>query len=150
MYGEWNIKPLTLQYYEHSPKCSGPDLYRICSFLSETTNYWIYWQYFTLQVLTDVKMLMIYATMNGNQYEVHFDDSRACQWQYFSMYSRSLQFLVHILSHHIAYLRVHSLASSLYLGLSVLYILAISGTSGSSGLGSVSSEQMDNNTAKEW
>lgn len=49
-------------------------------------------------------------------------------------------------NHHIAYLRVHSLANSLYFSLSVLYILAISGTSGSSGFGSHSSEQMDNKT----
>lgn len=48
--------------------------------------------------------------------------------------------------HHMAYLRVHSLASSLYFMRSVLYILAISGTRGSSGLGSVRSEQIDNNT----
>ena len=48
-----------------------------------------------------------------------------------------------------AYFRVHSLASSLYLLRSVLYILAISGTRGSSGFGSVSSEQIDNNTGKE-
>lgn len=48
--------------------------------------------------------------------------------------------------HHIAYLRVHSRASSLYFVLSVLYILAISGTRGSSGLASVISEQMDSNT----
>ena len=51
--------------------------------------------------------------------------------------------------HHMAYLRVHSLARSLYLVRSVLYILAISGTRGSSGLGSVRSEQIDNNTAME-
>lgn len=49
-------------------------------------------------------------------------------------------------NHHIAYLRVHSLASSLYFSLSVLYILAISGTSGSSGFGSQSNEQIDNKT----
>lgn len=48
--------------------------------------------------------------------------------------------------HHIAYLRDHSFAISSYFFLSDLYILAISGTSGSSGLGSVSSEQMDSNT----
>lgn len=51
-------------------------------------------------------------------------------------------------NHHIAYLRVHSLASSLYFSLSVLYILAISGTSGSSGFGSHSNEQIDNKTKK--
>lgn len=49
-------------------------------------------------------------------------------------------------THHIAYFRVHSRASSLYFSRSVLYILAISGTSGSSGLGSQSREQIDNNT----
>jgi len=47
---------------------------------------------------------------------------------------------------HMAYLPVHSLASWLYLPLSVLYIFAISGTRGSSGLGSVSIEQIDSNT----
>lgn len=52
-------------------------------------------------------------------------------------------------THHIAYFRVHSRASSLYFSRSVLYILAISGTSGSSGLGSQSREQIDNKTAKE-
>lgn len=50
-------------------------------------------------------------------------------------------------THHIAYFRVHSRASSLYFSRSVLYILAISGTSGSSGLGSQSREQIDNKTA---
>lgn len=45
-----------------------------------------------------------------------------------------------------AYLRVHSLASSLYFSLSVLYILAISGTNGSSGFGSHNREQMDKRT----
>lgn len=47
---------------------------------------------------------------------------------------------------HIAYLRVHSLASSLYFSLSVLYTRAISGTNGSSGFGSHSNEQIDNKT----
>ena len=70
---------------------------------------------------------------------------RLCLWT--SAQNRPNIITVHI--HHIAYLRVHSLASSLYLVLSVLYILAISGTRGSSGFGSVSSEQMDNNTGKE-
>jgi len=51
-------------------------------------------------------------------------------------------------THHIAYFLVHSRASSLYFSRSVLYILAISGTSGSSGLGSQSREQIDNKTAK--
>merc|ERR1711976_613894 len=50
------------------------------------------------------------------------------------------------LSHHIAYFRVHSRAKSVYFSLSVLNILAISGTKGSSGLGSQSKEQIDNNT----
>lgn len=49
-------------------------------------------------------------------------------------------------THHIAYFRVHSRASSLYFSRSVLYILAISGTRGSSGFGSHSREQIDNNT----
>lgn len=48
-----------------------------------------------------------------------------------------------------AYLRVHSLASSLYFSLSVLYILAISGTNGSSGFGSHNREQMDKRTGKK-
>lgn len=47
-----------------------------------------------------------------------------------------------------AYLRVHSRANSLYFSLSVLYILAISGTSGSSGFGSHSKEHIDSNTGK--
>lgn len=47
---------------------------------------------------------------------------------------------------HIAYFLVHSLANSSYLTLSVLYIRAISGTNGSSGFGSQSSEQMDRST----
>jgi len=51
--------------------------------------------------------------------------------------------------HHMAYLRVHSLASSLYFSLSVLYILAISGTNGSSGFGSHNREQMDKRTGKK-
>ena len=45
-----------------------------------------------------------------------------------------------------AYFLVHSFAQSLYLFMSVLYSLAISGTRGSSGLGSQSREQIDNNT----
>lgn len=52
-------------------------------------------------------------------------------------------------THHIAYFRVHSRASSLYFSRSVLYILAISGTSGSSGLGSQRREQIDNNTERK-
>lgn len=47
---------------------------------------------------------------------------------------------------HIAYLRVHSLAEASYLARSVLYTWAISGTRGSSGLGSVRREQMDSRT----
>jgi len=47
---------------------------------------------------------------------------------------------------HIAYFRVHSLANSVYFSLSVLNILAISGTKGSSGLGSHRREQIDNST----
>ncbi|CAD6234714.1 GSCOCG00002064001-RA-CDS [Cotesia congregata] len=42
-----------------------------------------------------------------------------------------------------AYLRVHSRANSLYFSRSVLYILAISGTNGSSGFGSHSREHID-------
>lgn len=49
-------------------------------------------------------------------------------------------------THHIAYFLVHSRANSLYFSRSVLYILAISGTKGSSGLGSQSNEQIDNKT----
>jgi len=52
-------------------------------------------------------------------------------------------------THHIAYFLVHSRASSLYFSRSVLYILAISGTRGSSGLGSQSREQIDNKTARK-
>jgi len=48
--------------------------------------------------------------------------------------------------HHMAYFLVHSRANSLYFSRSVLYILAISGTNGSSGFGSHSSEQIDNKT----
>lgn len=48
--------------------------------------------------------------------------------------------------HHMAYLRVHSRASSLYRSRSVLYILAISGTKGSSGFGSHNKEQIDRST----
>lgn len=51
-------------------------------------------------------------------------------------------------THHIAYFLVHSRANSLYFSRSVLYILAISGTNGSSGFGSQSREQIDNKTAK--
>lgn len=49
-------------------------------------------------------------------------------------------------THHIAYFRVHSRASSLYFSRSVLYILAISGVRGSSGFGSHRREQIDNRT----
>lgn len=45
-----------------------------------------------------------------------------------------------------AYFLVHSRANSLYLSRSVLYIRAISGTSGSSGFGSHSNEQIDRRT----
>ena len=48
-----------------------------------------------------------------------------------------------------AYFWVHSRAVSLYFFLSVLYILATSGTRGSSGFGSVSSEQIDSNTTRK-
>ena len=44
--------------------------------------------------------------------------------------------------YNVAYLRVHSFASSLYLVRSVLYTCAISGTNGSSGFGSVNNEQI--------
>lgn len=47
---------------------------------------------------------------------------------------------------HMAYFLVHSLAHSLYLVTSVLYSRAISGTRGSSGLGSHNSEHMESNT----
>ena len=48
---------------------------------------------------------------------------------------------------HMAYFRVHSLASVSYLPLSDLYRRAISGTNGSSGFGSVSNEHIDKRTA---
>lgn len=51
-----------------------------------------------------------------------------------------------LLQCHMAYLAVHSLAVELYFSLSVLYILAISGTRGSSGFGSVSNEHMERST----
>ena len=51
-----------------------------------------------------------------------------------------------ILVSYMAYFLVHSLAHSLYLDTSVLYNLAISGTSGSSGLGSHNNEHIDNST----
>jgi len=54
--------------------------------------------------------------------------------------------LLALVSHHIAYFRVHSLANSVYFSLSVLNILAISGTNGSSGLGSHNREQIDSST----
>lgn len=44
---------------------------------------------------------------------------------------------------------VNSLAELLYLSLSVLKMRAISGTSGSSGLGSVNKEQIDKSTETE-
>ena len=47
-----------------------------------------------------------------------------------------------------AYFLVHSCARSLYLFLSVLNIRAISGTSGSSGFGSVSNEQIESRTER--
>lgn len=47
---------------------------------------------------------------------------------------------------YMAYFRVHSRAKSVYFSLSVLNILAISGTKGSSGLGSHKREQIDNST----
>lgn len=50
-----------------------------------------------------------------------------------------------------AYFLVHSLAVASYLARSVLYTCAISGTSGSSGFGSVSIEQMDRRTKiSQW
>jgi len=51
-----------------------------------------------------------------------------------------------ILVSYMAYFLVHSLAHSLYLDTSVLYNLAISGTNGSSGLGSHNNEHIDNST----
>ena len=51
---------------------------------------------------------------------------------------------------YMAYFLHHSLASWLYLVRSVLKILAISGTRGSSGFGSQSSEQMDRSTWGSW
>jgi len=57
-----------------------------------------------------------------------------------------LKMFLKISHNHIAYFLVHSRASSVYLSLSVLNILAISGTSGSSGFGSHSKEQMESST----
>ena len=50
--------------------------------------------------------------------------------------------------HYMAYFLHFSLANWMYMSLFVLKILAISGTRGSSGLGSHSSEQMDRSTCK--
>merc|ERR1719370_1364573 len=58
-------------------------------------------------------------------------------------------FLVHSLANsgiYMAYFLVHSLANSWYFSLSVLYNMAISGTNGSSGLGSHNKEQTDKST----
>lgn len=52
----------------------------------------------------------------------------------------------YLLCVHMAYFLVHSLAVASYLTLSVLKIWAISGTKGSSGLGSVSKELMERRT----
>ena len=49
-----------------------------------------------------------------------------------------------------AYFRVHSLAVLSYRDRSVLYTCAISGTSGSSGLGSVNIEQMLSKTVRRF
>ena len=49
---------------------------------------------------------------------------------------------------YMAYFRVHSRAVASYLARSVLYKWAISGTRGSSGLGSVSIEQIDRSTVQ--
>jgi len=49
-------------------------------------------------------------------------------------------------SDHIAYFCVHCRAVALYPSRSCLYCFAISGTSGSSGLGSHNNEQIDSNT----
>ena len=51
-----------------------------------------------------------------------------------------------VLCYGVAYFSVHRRAIFSYSGLLVLYNWAISGTSGSSGLGSVSSEQMESST----
>ena len=48
--------------------------------------------------------------------------------------------------HPMAYFCVQLRAVASYLALSVLYMCAISGTSGSSGLGSVNNEQIDKRT----
>ena len=50
---------------------------------------------------------------------------------------------------HIAYFFVHANAVVLYFCLSVLYIRATSGTSGSSGLGSFNNEQIERRTSVE-
>merc|ERR1711990_708014 len=55
-------------------------------------------------------------------------------------------FLAAYMAAYMAYFLVHSFANWLYFSLSVLKILAISGTRGSSGLGSQRSEQIESNT----
>ena len=52
-------------------------------------------------------------------------------------------------SQPMAYLRVHSCATRVYFDLSVLKILAMSGTRGSSGFGSVNSEHIDKRTTRK-
>ena len=47
---------------------------------------------------------------------------------------------------HIAYFLVHSLACCSYFGLSFIYIVAIYGTNGSSGLGSVNKDEIERST----
>jgi len=87
--------------------------------------------------------------------ENYFFENSARALIFLPVFSRLLSLLTVVLfvdrrfapsKNHIAYFLVHSRASSVYLSLSVLNILAISGTSGSSGFGSHSKEQMDSNT----
>jgi hypothetical protein len=51
-----------------------------------------------------------------------------------------------LIKSQLAYLLVHSLAVASYLARFVLYSLPIYGTNGSSGFGSVKSEQIESNT----
>jgi hypothetical protein len=75
-----------------------------------------------------------------------FPGNYVCCFADFRKFFLLFRFLFFLQSHHIAYFLVHSLANSVYFSLSVLNILAISGTNGSSGLGSHKREQIDNST----
>lgn len=58
----------------------------------------------------------------------------------------AVRILMKINRFYMAYFWVHCRAVALYFSLSVLYVRAISGTSGSSGFGSQSNEQIESNT----